>query len=38
MQANLKPIDGETGDPLGHFNTGQTIHASPMSYAMDVTQ
>jgi alcohol dehydrogenase (cytochrome c) len=27
-------LDGRTGKPLWHFNVGQTVHASPMSYAV----
>ena len=34
----LEAVDGKTGEPLWHFNTGQTIHASPMSYAVDGMQ
>jgi len=34
----LEAVDGKTGEPLWHFNTGQTIHASPMSYAVDGIQ
>jgi alcohol dehydrogenase (cytochrome c) len=30
--------DGKTGEPQWHINTGQTIHASPMSYAVDGVQ
>ena len=31
----LEAVDARTGEPLWHFNTGQVIHASPMSYAVD---
>jgi alcohol dehydrogenase (cytochrome c) len=31
-------VDAKTGQPLWHFNTGQTFHASPMSYAVDDVQ
>jgi len=34
----LEAVDGKTGEPLWHFNTGQTIHASPMSYAVEGIQ
>jgi alcohol dehydrogenase (cytochrome c) len=34
----LEAVDGKTGEPLWHFNTGQTIHASPMSYVVDGMQ
>jgi len=30
--------DAQTGKPLWHFNTGQTISASPMSYAVNGKQ
>jgi alcohol dehydrogenase (cytochrome c) len=30
----LEAVDAATGHPLWHFNTGQTIHASPMTYAV----
>jgi alcohol dehydrogenase (cytochrome c) len=29
----FEAVDGQTGKPLWHFNTGQTLHASPMSYS-----
>jgi alcohol dehydrogenase (cytochrome c) len=29
---SFEAVDGKTGKPLWHFNTGQTFHASPMSY------
>lgn len=31
--SSFEAVDGNTGKPLWHFNTGQTFHASPMSYA-----
>ena len=31
---SFEAVDGATGKPLWHFNTGQTLHASPMSYAV----
>jgi alcohol dehydrogenase (cytochrome c) len=34
----LEAVDAATGHPLWHFNTGQTIHASPMTYAVDGVQ
>jgi alcohol dehydrogenase (cytochrome c) len=34
----LEVVDGRTGQSLWHFNTGQTMHASPMTYAMDGVQ
>jgi len=30
----LEAVDAGSGKPLWHFNTGQQIHASPMSYAV----
>ena len=30
----LEAVDAGSGTPLWHFNTGQQIHASPMSYAV----
>jgi alcohol dehydrogenase (cytochrome c) len=35
---SLEAVDGKTGRPLWHFNTGQTLHASPMSYAVNGKQ
>lgn len=35
---SLEAVDGKTGDVLWHFNTGQTIYASPMTYAIDKIQ
>jgi alcohol dehydrogenase (cytochrome c) len=34
----FEAVDARTGAPLWHFNTGQNIHASPMSYAVDGVQ
>ncbi len=34
----FEAVDGRTGASLWHFNTGQTFHASPMSYAVDGIQ
>jgi len=31
-------VDGRTGHPLYHFNVGQPLHASPMSYAVNGKQ
>jgi alcohol dehydrogenase (cytochrome c) len=31
---SFEALDAKTGKPLWHFNTGQTFHASPMSYAV----
>lgn len=35
---SFEVVDGRSGKPLWHFNTGQTLHASPMSYAIDGRQ
>jgi alcohol dehydrogenase (cytochrome c) len=35
---SLEAVEGRTGHPLWHFNTGQTIYASPMTYAADGIQ
>jgi alcohol dehydrogenase (cytochrome c) len=35
---NFVILDGHTGKPLWHFNVGQLIHASPMSYAVNGKQ
>jgi len=35
---SFEAVDGHTGAPLWHFNTGQNIHASPMSYAVNGNQ
>lgn len=34
----FEAVDAKTGAPLWHFNTGQTFHASPMSYAVGGVQ
>jgi len=31
---SFEAVDPRNGKPLWHFNTGQTIHASPMSYTV----
>jgi len=31
---SFEAVDAQTGKPLWHFNTGQNMHASPMSYAV----
>lgn len=35
---SLEAVDAATGRPLWHFNTGQNIYASPMTYAVDGVQ
>jgi alcohol dehydrogenase (cytochrome c) len=35
---SLEAVEARTGRPLWHFNTGQTMHASPMSYMVDGVQ
>ena len=35
---SLEAVDAATGHALWHFHTGQTIRASPMSYAVDGVQ
>ncbi len=35
---SFEAIDARDGKPLWHFNTGQGMHASPMSYAVDGKQ
>ena len=35
---SLEAVDARTGKPLWHFNTGQDISASPMTYAVDGKQ
>ena len=37
-QGFFEAADAKTGKSLWHFNTGQTLHASPMSYAVDGKQ
>jgi alcohol dehydrogenase (cytochrome c) len=34
----FEAVDARTGKALWHFNTGQGMHASPMSYAVDGVQ
>jgi alcohol dehydrogenase (cytochrome c) len=35
---SFEAVDARTGEPLWHFNTGQEMHASPMSYAVNGNQ
>jgi alcohol dehydrogenase (cytochrome c) len=35
---SFEAVDGKTGRPLWHFNTGQMMRASPMTYAVDGVQ
>src|SRR5262249_8132020 len=35
---SFEAVDASTGKALWHFNTGQTFHASPMSYAVEGKQ
>jgi alcohol dehydrogenase (cytochrome c) len=35
---SLEAVDASNGEPLWHFNTGQRIDASPMTYAIDGVQ
>jgi len=35
---SFEAVDARTGKPLWHFNTGQPLHASPMSYAVNGKQ
>jgi len=35
---SFEAVDAKSGKPLWHFNTGQPIHASPMSYAVNGKQ
>ena len=35
---SLEAVEARTGRALWHFNTGQTMHASPMTYAVDGIQ
>jgi alcohol dehydrogenase (cytochrome c) len=37
-QGFFEAADATTGKSLWHFNTGQSLHASPMSYAVDGKQ
>jgi alcohol dehydrogenase (cytochrome c) len=36
--ASLEAVEAKTGRSLWHFNTGQNMHASPMTYAVDGVQ
>lgn len=35
---SFEAVDARTGAPLWHFNTGQSMHASPMTYAVNGKQ
>jgi alcohol dehydrogenase (cytochrome c) len=35
---SFEALDAKTGQPLWHFNTGQSFHSSPMSYAVNGKQ
>ena len=35
---SMEAVEATTGRPLWHFNTGQEMHASPMTYAVDGVQ
>lgn len=35
---SFEAVDAQTGQPLWHFNTGQSFSASPMTYAVDGVQ
>jgi alcohol dehydrogenase (cytochrome c) len=35
---SFEAVEASTGRPLWHFNTGQTMHASPMSYDVNDVQ
>jgi alcohol dehydrogenase (cytochrome c) len=35
---SFEAVEAQTGKPLWHFNTGQNMHASPMSYAVNGKQ
>jgi alcohol dehydrogenase (cytochrome c) len=37
-QGFFEAVDAKTGKSLWHFNTGQSLHASPMSYAVEGKQ
>ena len=37
-QGFFEAVDATTGKSLWHFNTGQSLHASPMSYAVGGNQ
>ena len=34
----FEAVDARSGKSLWHFNTGQSMHASPMSYSVNGTQ
>jgi len=36
--SEFEAVDARTGKALWHFNTGQTLHASPMSYSVNGVQ
>jgi alcohol dehydrogenase (cytochrome c) len=35
---SFEAVEAKSGKPLWHFNTGQSLHASPMSYAVNGKQ
>jgi alcohol dehydrogenase (cytochrome c) len=35
---SFEAVNAQSGEPLWHFNTGQTLHASPMTYAISGKQ
>jgi alcohol dehydrogenase (cytochrome c) len=35
---SLEAVEARTGRALWHFNTGQTMHASPMTFMVDGVQ
>jgi alcohol dehydrogenase (cytochrome c) len=35
---SLEAVDAQSGKPLWHFNTGQSIDASPMTYSVEGSQ
>lgn len=35
---SFEAVNAQTGKPLWHFNTGQALHASPMTYAINGKQ
>ena len=35
---SFEAVEASNGRVLWHFNTGQTIHASPMTYSVDAVQ
>jgi alcohol dehydrogenase (cytochrome c) len=36
--SEFEAADARTGKALWHFNTGQSLHASPMSYSVNGVQ